>query len=623
MDPLIRRRPRRRTYNIRRRRRVLAVVFAVLLSVIGIGLSRWQQAERPPDTTVVLRSTSPTPEPSAEAQGVSPASPTQLPNVPAPTEMPIPAPFFDAQRLTYEPEFYVPQVQAFLDTQPGPLKSMALNISGRRHSFAEALISQTSYYSANPKVVLALLESQSALLSTAEPSTEQRDWAIGFRGEEGKYRGIQAQVRWAVRRLVYARRDYPQAVPLTFADKSQLSPPREMTLGEYVLASILAPTTTSDQLEMHMQAFLATYIRLFGDPRPTPEEWPSPAAPFLWKPTERTPPISSFFDHESPFLTRQPGAPTTTYWGRAETDVAFAYDGHDGWDYVLGTPELALAAADGEVVFAGNADDNCGTRAVVIDHGNGYRTLYWHLYQVDVEIGQRVTRGDRIGIVGETGCVTGQHLHFGVQYLGRNVDPYGWCGAEADPWAQHPAGQTSTWLWADRPSPCAPPPVGAVVVDAGNSGFSTTGDGWQTVATGYGGNALAIPSVLRLTSEMTTGVTVTVALTATVMPTPQSPATATWRATLPTSGRYRVLAYVPYALSGLIDATEVRYRIQSSEGEAEVMVNQRRYANEWVDLGTYQFDAGQRASVVMTNEDGQARRSVWADAVMWLPAEEP
>ena len=47
------------------------------------------------------------------------------------------------------------------------------------------------------------------------------------------------------------------------------------------------------------------------------------------------------------------------------------------------------------------------------------------------------------------------------QYLGRNIDPYGWCSGEPDPWALHPAGAPSAWLWVDRPSPCGPSPPGS------------------------------------------------------------------------------------------------------------------------------------------------------------------
>jgi murein DD-endopeptidase MepM/ murein hydrolase activator NlpD len=204
-------------------------------------------------------------------------------------------------------------------------------------------------------------------------------------------------------------------------------------LSEYALAYTLAPTTSPSVLPSRLNAFLDTYTRLFGDPRTPPEGWPAPAAPFLHWPLEQPLPVTSFFDHGGPFLSRNFRDGVVTYWGRREVDIAFAYNGHDGWDYAAAPPDMALAAADGDVVFAGNADDGCATRAVILDHGNGYRTLYWHLARVGVELGEHVPRGQPVGMVGESGCVTGPHLHFGVQYLGRNTDPYGWCAGAARP----------------------------------------------------------------------------------------------------------------------------------------------------------------------------------------------
>jgi murein DD-endopeptidase MepM/ murein hydrolase activator NlpD len=520
-----------------------------------------------------------------------------------------PAPFFDDRRFTYEPGFYAPQIQAFLDTQPGTLKGLSFVVGERRHSFAEVLTGQASYFSVNPKVILALLELQSRTLSTASPASDQLGWAMGYRGENGNRRGLTSQVRWAVKQLFYARRDYAQRAPLTYADSSSTPLRPDMSLSEYGLAYVLAPTTTPAALPGLLRAFQETYTRLFEDPRTAPAGWPAPAAPFLSWPLEKPLPITSFFDHGGPFLSRTPGGGVVTYWGRHETDIAFAYTGHDGWDYAAAPPDMALAAADGEVVFAGNADDGCATQAVILDHGNGYRTLYWHLARVNVSIGDRAVRSQPIGMVGESGCVTGPHLHFGVQYLGRNTDPYGWCAREPDPWQQNPAGAISTWLWADRPSPCAAPPPDSIVVDTDSPGFAKQGDGWQSVPVGYGGSALFVPSTLGASGLQPWELR---PLTA--------PAVAIWRPTLPAAGRYRVLAYVPYALSGLEDATEVRYHIRFSGGEAEVAVDDASAANDWVDLGTYTFAPGDQAAVMVSSFVEAEQHSVWADAVIWMPA---
>jgi murein DD-endopeptidase MepM/ murein hydrolase activator NlpD len=60
---------------------------------------------------------------------------------------------------------------------------------------------------------------------------------------------------------------------------------------------------------------------------------------------------------------------------------------------------------------------------VVIDHGNGYKTLYGHLSQVMVRVGQQVDRGNVIGLVGETGRATGPHLHYEISFEGKPLNP--------------------------------------------------------------------------------------------------------------------------------------------------------------------------------------------------------
>jgi len=617
MDSSPRQRYRARRLSIELRRRRIALIAGGILLVLAIILAYRRQPTPPPLIPVILRATS-TPAPlasTAVATVVGVPTAVAVASGDAPTPVPtvapiVPAPFFDDRRLTYEPDFYAPQIQALLNTQAGPLRTIVLSVGDRRHSFAEVLSGQTSYYSVNPKVILALIELQSRLLSAASPSSDQVGWALGYQGENGNKRGIQSQVRWAVKQILYAKRDYPQYAPLTFADNSSAPPPPGWSLSEYALARVLAPTTSPGRLPGLLDRFLETYTRLFGDPRTPPADWPAPSAPFLAWPITHPAPVTSFFDHGGPFLTRNPQAGVITYWGRIETDLAFAYNGHDGWDYAAAPPDLALAAADGTIAFAGNADDNCNTRAVIIDHENGYRTLYWHLARVDVQIGGHVARGQPVGMIGSSGCATGPHLHFGVQFLGRNTDPYGWCNAAPDPWAMHPAGSVSTWLWADRPSPCAPPWPGAVVVDTDSPGFAKDGDGWQSTPSGYGGSALFVPS-LRGDDDAPWD----------LRPLAR-PAIAVWRPTLPVAGRYRVLAYVPYALSGLEDATEVRYRVRYSGGEADVVVNDSDAANDWVDLGTYAFDPNDRSSVALSNVVEAEQRSVWADAVIWLPVAE-
>ena len=94
---------------------------------------------------------------------------------------------------------------------------------------------------------------------------------------------------------------------------------------------------------------------------------------------------------------------------------------HAGVDIRLpaGTPVRAIA--DGRVAFAG--EQFFGGRSVVIDHGGGVFSVYYHLKEFSVVEGQEISRGDRVGSVGATGRATGPHLHFGVRVPGGRVDP--------------------------------------------------------------------------------------------------------------------------------------------------------------------------------------------------------
>lgn len=94
---------------------------------------------------------------------------------------------------------------------------------------------------------------------------------------------------------------------------------------------------------------------------------------------------------------------------------------HKGIDIARPSSYGIKAADNGVVTFAGY-DGSYGNK-IVIDHQNGYVTVYAHLSKINVSVGQTVSRGSQIGIMGSTGHSTGTHLHFEVHKNGSLINP--------------------------------------------------------------------------------------------------------------------------------------------------------------------------------------------------------
>jgi len=106
-----------------------------------------------------------------------------------------------------------------------------------------------------------------------------------------------------------------------------------------------------------------------------------------------------------------------TAFANAHT-VLYNGRGHNGVDLGVSLGSAIVAPADGVVEGAGNTDTACQGASygkwILIKHNNGLSTLYGHLSAIKVAEGQTVTRGEMIGLSGNTGFSTGPHLHFGV-----------------------------------------------------------------------------------------------------------------------------------------------------------------------------------------------------------------
>lgn len=99
------------------------------------------------------------------------------------------------------------------------------------------------------------------------------------------------------------------------------------------------------------------------------------------------------------------------------------WSGHLGIDIAAGEGAPIYAADSGVVVFSGWATGGYGNM-VMVDHGNGYQSVYAHLSNASASCGRSVGQGQIIGYSGSTGNSTGAHLHFEVRYLGGFVSPW-------------------------------------------------------------------------------------------------------------------------------------------------------------------------------------------------------
>ena len=111
----------------------------------------------------------------------------------------------------------------------------------------------------------------------------------------------------------------------------------------------------------------------------------------------------------------------TSYFGNRTPPTDGATSDHKAIDIGAAKGASVIAAADGKVTSVSYS--NARGYFIVVNHGNGYVTLYQHLSRQDVKQGNTVKTGQQIGAVGDTGISSGPHLHFEVHENGTPVDP--------------------------------------------------------------------------------------------------------------------------------------------------------------------------------------------------------
>ena len=111
----------------------------------------------------------------------------------------------------------------------------------------------------------------------------------------------------------------------------------------------------------------------------------------------------------------------TSYFGERKDPFNKSKRFHSGVDILAKIDTPVRAAESGKVIFVGEKG-GLG-KAIVIDHGNGLRTIYGHLNRYLTAAGMNIVRGEIIAGAGNTGRSTAPHLHFTVMQDGKNVDP--------------------------------------------------------------------------------------------------------------------------------------------------------------------------------------------------------
>jgi murein DD-endopeptidase MepM/ murein hydrolase activator NlpD len=132
-------------------------------------------------------------------------------------------------------------------------------------------------------------------------------------------------------------------------------------------------------------------------------------------------PVDSLRVWQGSFIDPLPGKALGTPFGVRRIINDIPKNPHSGVDISADEGEPVKAPNDGVVILVD--DQFYSGNSVVLDHGQGIYTMFFHLSKATVRYGQAVRKGDVIALVGSTGRSTGAHLHWGVRVQGAKVDP--------------------------------------------------------------------------------------------------------------------------------------------------------------------------------------------------------
>lgn len=497
------------------------------------------------------------------------AAPPRVLNEPAAT---------DYHFLTAEAGFYGPALQQALLARRSKLAEHSEQVGDQVLSAGECIwiASQQLDFGLNPKALLAILAVEGGLERLPEGSLT-----------------LSLQTMAAELWDYYSQ--YPEAgQSLTLSGGGQVELGAEINPATYALARYFAAGAgREEELAALLDRWRTAYQYFFAqDPTLDPVgalDAPQ-IAPFLRLPFNQPAndfiKVNSFFDHDRPSVFDNA---LLRFDGLNLTNASFSscilgvncYGGHNGIDYSTGAGRPVLAAADGTVVYRYyNTNPAQGTvdSGLILDHGNGYRTSYWHMDPISVSYGQSVTKGQQVGLSGNVGQSTGAHLHFNLRLTSGNksVDPYGWWSSASDPWGD------SQWMWQGN--------LTADNREAQSQLFYRTY--WYRDANGYNDESWWTYSMTSAASSTNWGI---------------------WGTYISTPGQYRVYAYWPAHSDSTSDA---RYKIYHANGVTTVSANQRSGGGQFNSLGVFNFNQG-GALVMLTDLSSDSLKRVYFDAVKW------
>ena len=143
---------------------------------------------------------------------------------------------------------------------------------------------------------------------------------------------------------------------------------------------------------------------------------------------------------------RAVGRVTSPYGERRTLQPGSFMSVHEGVDFAASTGTAIPAPNRGRVAFVGPLTIRGNT--VILDHGFGVYTLFYHLHDFSAALGQVVERGATVGFVGSTGRSTGPHIHWEMYVAGAPVDPVRWVDGpfyvlgDAESFVPAPAGDS-------------------------------------------------------------------------------------------------------------------------------------------------------------------------------------